>query len=228
MPNMFNLRSLTAAALVALLAGCVSPPPAHDYTAFKEADPHSIIILPPLNNTPEVIAPYSVMTQMVAPIAESGFYVFPVAVVEQTFKGNGLTVASDVHQVPVDKLHSIFGADSALYITVEEYGTSYVVISSETAVTVSASLVDLRTGVQLWQGKARASSAEQQNISVGGLVGMLVVAAINQIAETITDKGFEIAAITSSRLLSSDTYNGLLYGPRSPSYGQPVPSEKKK
>ena len=225
---MFNLRSLTAAALVALLAGCVSPPPAHDYTAFKEADPHSIIILPPLNNTPEVIAPYSVMTQMVAPIAESGFYVFPVAVVEQTFKGNGLTVASDVHQVPVDKLHSIFGADSALYITVEEYGTSYVVISSETAVTVSASLVDLRTGVQLWQGKARASSAEQQNNSGGGLVGMLVVAAINQIAETITDKGFEIAAITSSRLLSSGTYNGLLYGPRSPSYGQPVPSEKKK
>ncbi len=228
MPNMFNLKSLTAAGLVALLAGCVSPPPAHDYTAFKEADPHSIIILPPLNNTPEVIAPYSVMTQMVAPIAESGFYVFPVAVVEQTFKGNGLTVASDVHQVPVDKLHSIFGADSALYITVEEYGTSYVVISSETAVTVSASLVDLRTGVQLWQGKARASSAEQQNNSGGGLVGMLVVAAINQIAETITDKGFEIAAITSSRLLSSDTYNGLLYGPRSPSYGQPVPSEKKK
>ena len=165
---------------------------------------------------------------MVAPIAESGFYVFPVAVVEQTFKGNGLIVASDVHQVSVDKLHSIFGADSALYITVEEYGTSYVVISSETAVTVSASLVDLRTGVQLWQGKARASSAEQQNNSGGGLVGMLVVAAINQIAETITDKGFEIAAITSSRLLSSDTYNGLLYGPRSPSYGQPVPSEKKK
>ena len=225
---MFNLRSLTAAALVALLAGCVSPPPAHDYSAFKEADPHSIIILPPLNNTPEVIAPYSVMTQMVAPIAESGFYVFPVAVVEQTFKGNGLIVASDVHQVSVDKLHSIFGADSALYITVEEYGTSYVVISSETAVTVSASLVDLRTGVQLWQGKARASSAEQQNNSGGGLVGMLVVAAINQIAETITDKGFEIAAITSIRLLSSDTYNGLLYGPRSPSYGQPVPSEKKK
>jgi hypothetical protein len=225
---MFNLKLIPTAALVALLAGCVSPPPAHDYTAFKEADPHSVIILPPLNNTPEVIAPYSVMTQMVTPIAESGFYVFPVAVVEQTFKGNGLTVASDVHQVPVDKLHSIFGADSALYITVEEYGTSYVVISSETAVTVSASLVDLRTGVQLWQGKARASSAEQRNNSGGGLVGMLVVAAINQIAETITDKGFEIAAITSNRLLSSDAYNGLLYGPRSPSYGKPVPSEKKK
>jgi len=223
---MINLKSITAV-LTILLAGCVSPPPPHDYTAFKQADPHSVIILPPLNNTAEVIAPYSVMTQMVTPIAESGFYVFPVALVDQTFKGNGLTVANDVHQVPVNKLHEIFGADSALYITIEEYGTSYIIISSETAVTVSASLVDLRTGTQLWQGKARASSAEQQNNNGGGLVGMLVIAAINQIAETITDKGFEIAAITSTRLLSSEIYNGLLYGPRSPYYGQPAPSEKK-
>ena len=105
---MLNLKSYTAIVLVALLAGCV-------YTAFKQADPHSVIILPPLNNTPEVIAPYSVMTQMVAPIAESGFYVFPVALVDQTFKGNGLTVASDVHQVPVNKLHEIFGADSIYF-----------------------------------------------------------------------------------------------------------------
>ncbi|NNG41878.1 DUF799 domain-containing protein [Pseudoalteromonas sp. NEC-BIFX-2020_002] len=225
---MFNLKSITTIALITLLAGCVSPPPPHDYTAFKQADPHSIIILPPLNNTPEIIASSSVMTQMVAPIAESGFYVFPVAVVEQTFKGNGLTVASDVHKVPVKKLHDIFGADTALYITIEEYGTNYVVISSETAVTVSASLVDLRTGDVLWKDKARASSAEQQsNNSGGGLIGMLVVAAINQIAETVTDKGFEIAAIASTRLLSSDAYNGLLHGPRSPNYGKPVVSEKK-
>ena len=69
---MLNLKSYTAVALVALLTGCVSPPPAHDYTAFKQADPHSVIILPPLNNTPEVIAPYSLLPQMVAPIAESG------------------------------------------------------------------------------------------------------------------------------------------------------------
>lgn len=227
MPNMRYLKFISIATLLTALAGCVSPPPSHDYSAFRQADPHSILVLPPLNNTPEVIAPYSVMTQMMTPIAESGFYVFPVAVVDQTFKGNGLTVANDIHQVPVDKLHEIFGADSALYITIEEYGTSYVVISSETAVTVSAKLVDLRTGEVLWQHKARASSAEQQNNNSGGLVGMLVVAAINQIAETVTDKSFEIAAITSNRLLSSDIYNGLLYGPRSPNYGQPATSEKK-
>ncbi|WP_394222397.1 DUF799 domain-containing protein [Alteromonas gracilis] len=221
-------RFLAIFSLVSVLSACVSMPPAHDYTAFKASNPESVIILPPLNNTPEVIAPYSVMTQLATPIAESGFYVFPVAMVNQTFNNNGLTQAADIQAVPTQKLKEIFGADTALYVTIDDYGTSYVVISSETRVTVTASLVDLETGQMLWTGTASASSAEQQNSNSGGLVGMLVQAAVSQIFETITDKGFEIAAMTSTRLLSAESYNGLLYGPRSPKYGQPVPSEKQK
>jgi hypothetical protein len=221
-------RILSALVLITSLSACVSMPPAHDYTAFKAANPASVIILPPLNNTPEVIAPYSVMTQLATPIAESGFYVFPVAMVNQTFNNNGLTQAADIQAVPTTKLKEIFGADTALYVTIDDYGTSYVVISSETRVTVTASLVDLETGNLLWTGAATASSAEQQNANSGGLVGMLVQAAVNQIFETVTDRGFDIAAITSARLLSAESYNGLLYGPRSPKYGQPVPSEKQK
>ena len=80
----------------------------------------------------------------------------------------------------------------------------------------------------LWTGAATASSAEQQNASSGGLVGMLVQAAVSQIFETVTDRGFDIAAMTSARLLSAESYNGFLYGPRSPKYGQPVISEKGK
>ena len=221
-------RILSALVLITSLSACVSMLPAHDYTAFKAANPASVIILPPLNNTPEVIAPYSVMTQLATPIAESGFYVFPVAMVNQTFNNNGLTQAADIQAVPTTKLKEIFGADTALYVTIDDYGTSYVVISSETRVTVTASLVDLETGNMLWTGAATASSAEQQNANSGGLVGMLVQAAVNQIFETVTDRGFDIAAITSARLLSAESYNGLLYGPRSPKYGQPVPSEKQK
>lgn len=220
-------RIIFLISVVFTLSACVSMPPAHDYTAFKAASPESIIVLPPLNNTPEVIAPYSVMTQLATPIAESGYYVFPVAIVNQTFANNGLTEATDIHAVEPSKLREIFGADTALYVSIEDYGTSYVVISSETRVTVTATLIDLRNEQQLWTGSATASSAEQQSSS-GGLVGMLVQAAVSQIFETVTDKGFDIAAITSTRLLSAESYNGLLYGPRSPKFGQPVPSEKSK
>ena len=210
------------------LSACVSTPPAHDYSAFHAADPKSVLILPPKNSTPEVIAPFSLMSQLAAPIAESGFYVFPVALVNQTFINNGMTVADDIHNIAPAKLKEIFGADTALYVTIEDYGTSYVVLSSETRVTVSASLIDLETSSMLWTGAATASSAEQQNASSGGLVGMLVQAAVSQIFETVTDRGFDIAAMTSARLISAESYNGLLYGPRSPKYGQPVPSEKGK
>jgi hypothetical protein len=168
------------------------------------------------------------MSQMVASIAESGFYVFPVALVDQTFKNNGLTVANDIHQVPLKKLHDIFSADAALYLTIEEYGTSYVLVSSNTVVSVSATLVDLRTGDILWKDSASASSEETRGNSGGGLAGMLISAVVNQIIETVTDKGFDIAAITNARLLSADGHNGLLYGPRSAKYGQPVKSETKK
>ena len=224
-----NVLKLIVVALAAVnLSACVSSPDTYDYSAFENARPTSILILPPVNNTTEVIAPYSVMTQLATPIAESGYYVFPVALVNQTFVNNGLTEATDVQMVETTKLHDIFGADTALYVTIQDYGTSYVVISSETRVTVSAQLIDLRSGVQLWKGSASASSAEQQNSNSSGLVGMLVQAAVSQIFETVSDRGFDIAAIATTRLISAESYNGLLYGPRSPKYGQPVASQKVK
>jgi hypothetical protein len=222
-----NWLKFCLAAVTLILTSCASVP-SHDYTAFRNANPHSILVLPPINNSVEVVAPYSVMSQVAKPIAESGYYVFPVSLVQQTFRSNGLTEATDIHAVPFAKIHEIFGADTGLYMTIENYGTSYVVLSSDTVVTVSATLVDLRTGTVLWQDKATASSAENRGNSGGGLVGMLIEAAVNQIIETVTDRGFDIAAISANRLLYVEDHNGLLYGPRSPKYGQPVPSEKKK
>lgn len=212
----------------AFLSACVSSPPGYDYSNFRNADPHSILVLPPINNTNEVIAPYSIMSHVVQPIAESGFYAFPVALVDQTFKNNGLNVAQDIHAVPIQRLYEIFGADAALYVVIQQYGTNYVVLSSETAVSVSATLVDLRSGDILWQGIGSASSAENRGSSGGGLVGMLVEAAVYQVLETATDQGFNIAKIASGRLLSSELHNGLLHGPRSLKYGQPATSEKTK
>jgi hypothetical protein len=198
-----------------------------NYTEFRHADPLSILVLPPINNTTEVLAPYSVMAQVIAPISEAGFYTLPVALVEQTFRNNGLTVANDIHALPKEKLHEIFGADTALYLDIHEYGTSYIIISSDTVVSISARLVDLKTGNVLWQKSATASSAEtRSNNNSGGLIGMLVIAAVNQIVETVSDSGFNIAAISANRLLSKDSINGLLPGPRSREYVAPLAKSK--
>lgn len=212
--------ALGAAALLSL-QGCVTPPKPYDYTAYREAKPASILVLPPVNGTPEVQATPSVMAQMTQPLAESGYYVLPVSLVDETLKGNGMHTADDAQQIPVAKLREIFGADAGLYVKVTRYGSVYSVLNSETAVTLEAKLVDLRDGRLLWEGSASASSAEQQNSSQGGLIGLLVKAVVDQIISASTDRSHPMAGIASQRLLVAGRPNGLLFGPRSPNYAKP-------
>ena len=143
--------------LLALLGGC-APTKSVDYSAFKQAKPRSILVLPPLNESPDVKATYSMLSQVTFPLAEAGYYVVPVALADETFRQNGLTSAGDVHQVSPAKLREIYGADAALYVTVSDYGTRYMVISSATIVTASAKLVDLRSGTTLWTGAATTAA----------------------------------------------------------------------
>ncbi|MDF3196218.1 DUF799 domain-containing protein [Pseudomonas sp. 1928-m] len=213
MPFLTPLKALAALAFAALLAGCVTKQP-YDYSAFKESSPASILVLPPVNKSPDVKASYSVYSHITLPLSEAGYYVLPVAVVDETFKQNGLMNADEIREVSPQKLHEIFAADTVLYIDVTEYGSSYMIISSEVAVAATATLVDLRSGKELWKGVARASTAEQQQNSGGGLAGILITALVNQVVNTLSDRGHEIAGIASNRLLSSNPVSGILPGPR--------------
>lgn len=215
---MKSIFAICAVMMSLLLTGCAKPV-SQDYSAFKQSKPRSILVLLPQNQSPEVSASHGMLSQVTLPLSEAGYYVLPVAVVEETFKQNGVTNASDINAVSPEKLRKIFGADAVLYITVVQYGTSYQIISSDTRVSATAKLVDLKTGKVLWSGGATASSNEGDNSS-SGIIGMLVQAAVSQIANTMTDKSHDIAGITSTRMLSAGKPNGILYGPRSPQYGK--------
>ncbi len=213
MKGLFTLFGLT---LLVLLTGCsTGNKKPVDYSAIRESKPRSILVLPPRNQSPDVNASNSLLSVVTQPLAESGYYVFPVALMTETFKQHGATNPDDISTIPLKKLHDTFGADAVMYITISDYGTSYQVINSDTRVIASARLVDARSGKKLWSGGATASGNEGQNNSGGGLVGLLVSTAISQIADTATDKAHDVAAVTGARLFSS-----LLPGPRSPNYGK--------
>lgn len=215
-----GVRLLVALALTALLGACATPPAPTDYTAFRQSKPVTLLVLPPLNDSTEVLAGYGVLAQATWPLAEAGYYVLPVTLVDETFRQNGVTTAQDAHNVPVPKLREIFGADAAVYLHVKQYGTQFNVLTSESRVTVAAHIVDLRTGASLWKGTATASSAESNGGNQGGLVGLLVKAVINQIIGTATDASFIWAGVANQRLLGAPRPNGILPGPRSPLYQQ--------
>lgn len=219
MNPVFRLLGLCGLVL-ALLSGCASKPVApYDYSHFTASNPRSILVLPPVNKTPDVRASQSMLAQVTLPLAESGYYVMPVSLVDETLRENGVTEASIAHELPTAKLREIFGADAVLYLDITAYGTVYQVINSHTTVAANARLVDLKTQQLLWQGSASASTAEQQN-QQQGLLAMVINAAIQQIANTVSEKSHEMAGITSQRLLRAGGSHGLLYGPRSPHHDQ--------
>ncbi|CAI8694033.1 hypothetical protein EMIT0111MI5_200011 [Burkholderia sp. IT-111MI5] len=74
----------------------------------------------------------------------------------------------------------------------------------------------------LWRHNGGATGKEMSNnVNIGAfrIVGVLVQAAVKQVAHSLSDEGHAVAALTSNRLLSAGPPNGLLYGPRSSRYG---------
>jgi hypothetical protein len=214
----YSVRWLMLAVITMTLGGCVTPPPQKnvDYSAFRASDPASILVLPPLNTSVEPDATNAVLAQTTFPLAESGYYVIPVGVMHETFSQNGLHSAEDIHQVPHKKLHDIFGADTALYMTVSEYGTSYQIVDSVTTVSLDATLVDLRTGTTLWNGATSIRVGNNKNNN--SLLGLLLQAVVSQIVNTTNDRSYAVAGTANNHLLFADPGKGLLYGPRSPRY----------
>lgn len=217
--KIISLARLSIIIFLALLLGACVSAPHYDYSAINAARPASILVLPPKNLTPDVKATYSLLAQMTYPIAEAGYYVVPVALMDAAFKENGVHNPDEAQSISAEKLRSIFGADAALYTEVTEFGNTYKLITAETVVAARCKLVDLRTGILLWEGSARSSSAEQQNNSGGGLAGMLIQAAVQQVVNNMVDNSYTYAGITSKRLLSPRPA-GLPHGPRSPLYGK--------
>ena len=203
----------TFAALV--LAGCAAKP--YDYTNFRQHPPRSILVLPPLNESTAVEGTWGYLSTVTRPLAERGYYVFPVAVVDQFLKENGLPGAGEMHQVPLDKVTEILGADAVLYITVEEYGTKYQVINAATIVRARAKLVDAKTGLLLWEG--RVALQQNSNAGSGGLLAALLAAALTQILSSSTDAAHGISGQANAMLFNTKD-QGLLYGPYHPQYGK--------
>lgn len=205
---------VVAAGLIALLvAGCAAPPKV-DYTNFRAHRPRSILVLPPLNESTAVEATYGYLSTVTMPLAEMGYYVYPVAVVDQYFKEQGLPTPGEMHQVPLNKVIEILGADAVLYTTLVQYGTKYQLINSQTSVSIKAKLVDTKTGLILWEG---TGMAQEDSGGSGNIIADAIAAAITQVVNESTDQAHDVSKAANVNLLCIKD-RGVLYGPYHPKY----------
>lgn len=189
-----------------LATGCTSAPK-RDYSLYRSAMPRSILVLPPLNNSTDVNAPYIFLSTITRPLANRGYYVFPVGIIDDYMKDNGLPTAYEMHNVPLNKLSKVFAADAVLYVEIEDWGQKYVVLSSSTVVKFHAKLVDLKSGEILWTGRQYAVESSRGQ----GIIGRAISAAVEQIVDTLVDRTYGLSR-RANHALVFDKRDGLLPG----------------
>lgn len=194
---------------LALLSGCATTQ-LYDYSAYQSHPPRSILVLPPINRSVDVNASYIYLSTINVPLAEHGYYVFPVAVVDSFIKDNGVTEPAEMQQVPLNKLNAVFDPD---YTTINDWGQKYHLLSSDTTVELTSRLVDTDSGQTLWKGHARA--VQSSNSGSGNLIAMAVVALVQQVAGTTHDYTRQVSGLANVQMINNPK-TGLPYGPYNP------------
>lgn len=192
-----------------LVSGCVKQEP-YDYSALKESQPRSIVVIPPANNSIEVGAPYVYLSTITRPLAEKGYYVFPVSVIDHFMKENGLPTPAEMNNVPLDKIDELIGADAVLYVSIDEWGQSYEITSSVSRVSFALKLVDVKTGTLLWE--TSGSAAQGSGDGGGGLGGALLGAVFAQVFSSSIDNTPQLSRKVNKDVINNGV-NGLLDGP---------------
>lgn len=186
---------------VAFFTACeTTPPKAND--VWLNAAPRSILVIPPANASVEVNAPYTFLSTISKPLAEKGYYVFPVAVIDRLFKENGVYTTEEMNRIPLDKIRENTGADAVMYVTINNWGQKFVLLSSYAIVDANMRIVDARNGALLWESSIHATQSSD-NQSGGGLLGAVLGAVADQIAGSLSDATPQLARQANNRVINN-------------------------
>lgn len=174
------MRSLVWIFAFLILTGCVAPPVKKDMSAFTAAAPRSILVVPVVNKSLDVDAPNYVLTTLPAPIANKGYYVFPVNTTKFVLEQEGFYEGDRIHNEPPSALAKLFDADAILYVTIHRWDAQYAIFATTVTVEFEYRMVS-RDGNDIWSEKQKMEYTPQ-NSNSGSALGLLISAAINAAA----------------------------------------------
>ena len=176
--NTFRFLALGASAL--LLAAC-APQMVHTTADFERFKPHSVLVLPPENTTPNTEVMEKSYPFIFSQLAQRGYYAISPELAMQLFEANKLNDPGRLNKLPTAKFNEVFGVDAVLRTRVTEWSSKYVVVSSSVNVGYDMELLDAKTGTLLWKNSQVLSQAPN-NGGGGGVLGALVNAAVHAAA----------------------------------------------
>lgn len=207
--------ALAIALLPAAAAGAACANRPYDYSEYLVHVPRSILVLPPLGDTPLPGDPYAYLSTVTEPIVERGYYVLPVALVDAALREEGCRDPGEMRRVEPARLRELFGCDAILYVDLLAWGRMYQVLDTRAEVYLDARLVDAATGGMLWEGHGGIVESTCGGHQNG--FGALLTAALAELFWT-RDGHLRGLASTANRLAFLDPDRGLLPGPLHPDF----------
>lgn len=171
-----TLTSIAAASI--LLTGCVTQPTKVDQSALQAAAPRSILVVPTINQSLDVDAPNYVLAALPIPIAEKGYYVFPVNTTKFVLEQEGYYEGERIHQLPPETLSKLFGSDAVLYVAIKQWDAKFALLTTVVTVEFDYKLVS-KDGVELWKENKRMQYQPQNNNNAGSPMAILLSAVIS-------------------------------------------------
>src|SRR5258708_15897823 len=104
---------------VLTLTACANAPTRYDYAHFRTEAPRSILVVPVTNKSVDVNAPDYFLATIATPLAERGYYVFPVNMVKSVMSDDGLSDANLVHPGDPPRLPQLSGAHPIIYFSTD-------------------------------------------------------------------------------------------------------------
>jgi hypothetical protein len=160
-----------------LLTGCAGQAVKKDMSAFQAAQLRSILVVPIVNRSLDVDAPNYVLATLPVPLAEKGYYVFPVNTAKMVLEQEGFYEGERIHQQPTETLAKLFDADAVLYVTINRWDAQYAFITTTITVDFDYRMVS-KDGTEIWSEKKQMRYQPQNNNS-GHPLAMLISAVVN-------------------------------------------------
>ena len=190
-------------AMAVLLAGCATKQlEKPDLTAFNAAKPRSILVVPAANKSLDVDAPNYLLTTLTVPLAEKGYYVFPVHTAKTVLEQEGFFDGDQVQKQPPETLARLFGADAVLFVTINRWDAQYAVLATTVTVDFDYRLV-YKDGTEIWKANKKMQYSPQQQ-NTGNPVANLIAAALTAALERAKPNYMPLAQMANVQVLMGE------------------------
>lgn len=176
------------------------------YPKMYEEKPLTLLVMPPINNSPYPEAKDLLYASITRPLVEAGYYVISPLVAEDVLKAENVYDSEKFFDAPLADFQNLFGADAVVFSVIDSWekrgfgiatGIRYVIKSAHTNEVLFDRNCDLYLDLSVYS-------------AIGGTLGSVVNLAATAINSATTEH--IVAARQSNYFIFSDIPQGK-YGP---------------